>query len=217
MKKVLIGCGVLVLVLGIGGAVGAYYFVWKPAKATLAEFAKLKEVPQINQQVQKKEPFTPPPSGELTQSSVDRFIRVQNTINTRMGARANELAVKYRLMENIPNEKRSVTELISAYKDLAQMFVDGKRMQIDALNENNFSLAEYKWTRTQVYAAANIPVEFDAEQLFNAIAEGNVSAIESSLKPTRDPAVPVPEKNKTLVMPHQQALLDRVPIVALGL
>ena len=217
MKKVLIGCLALVLVLGIGGAIGAYYFVWRPAKAAYAEFSKLKAVPKLNEQVQKKVAFTPPPSGELTQADVDRFLRVQTTVNTRLGSRADELAKKYRLMENIPNEKRSVTELISAYRDLAQILLDGKRFQVDALNENNFSLDEYKWTRTQVYAAANIPVEIDLEKLFTAIAEGDTKAIEKGVKPTRDQAIPVPENNRALVTPHQKLLTDRAGLVMLGL
>ena len=60
MKKVLLGCGILVLVLGIGGMISAYLFVWKPAKSMVTEVAKLREIPKLNQQVQKTASFTPP-------------------------------------------------------------------------------------------------------------------------------------------------------------
>src|SRR5919106_24049 len=44
-------------------------------------------------------------------------------------------------------------ELISAYRDLAAAYVDGKRAQVNALNRTGLSLEEYRWTRSRVYHA----------------------------------------------------------------
>ena len=47
--------------------------------------------------------------------------------------------------------------LIAAYSDLAKALVDGKRAQVEALNQVGLSLAEYRWIRTQAYGAAQDP------------------------------------------------------------
>src|SRR6188508_3116938 len=96
MKKILLGCGVLVLMLGIGGAVGAYYFLWRPAKAYVVEFAKLQEIPQLNRQVRNTAPFTPPPDNALTNDAVERFVQTQQGIQVKLGQRVDELGIKYR-------------------------------------------------------------------------------------------------------------------------
>jgi len=87
MKKSLIGCLVLVIVVGIGGAVGAYYFLWRPAKAYVVEFAKLQEIPKLNRQVRNTAPFTPPADNVLTNDAVERFVQTQQGIQVKLGQR----------------------------------------------------------------------------------------------------------------------------------
>ena len=44
MKKIVLGCGIVVLLLAIVGGAGMYYFVYRPAKAFVSSMAQLGEV-----------------------------------------------------------------------------------------------------------------------------------------------------------------------------
>ena len=50
MKKLAIGCGILLVVLLVGGAV-ASYVIYNKVKSTVAEFAALGEIPAIERGV----------------------------------------------------------------------------------------------------------------------------------------------------------------------
>lgn len=218
MKKVLLGCGILVGVLGIGGLVGAYFLLWKPAKSMVSEFAKLREIPNLNRQVQKTAAFTPPADNALTNESVDRFMRTQNAMITQLGARANELATKYKLIEKgRQNYTPTWSELVGAYKDFAGLILEAKRAQVDALNQNGFSLAEYEWTRQRIYEAAGVPIDMDLAKLIRDVSEGKLPSGDQPSSSTATTPATVPENNRTLVAPHAKILVDRAALVAFGL
>lgn len=219
MNKVAIGCLGAVLVFGVGGAVGAYYFLWRPAKAYVGEFAKLKEIPRLNQQVTKTAAFTPPAGNELTGEVVDRFVRTQKDIQTKMGQRLEELSAKYRTIGQSLDAGRRPTwaEITGAYKDVAGLILDAKRAQVEALNQNNFSVAEYDWTRQRIYEAAGIPINADFEKILKSIAEGTASDQENRPPAATGTAPLVPEKNRTLVAPHTKELGERAVLAAFGL
>lgn len=217
MKKFLIGCFAVVAVLAIAGTVGAYYFLWRPAQAYVKEFAKLKEIPQLNQQVRKTESFTPPSNGLLKTNDVDRFLRTQQAMQVKLGQRLDEFTAKYRMLSQTADYKPSVSELMSAYKDLAGLIIEAKRAQVDALNQNNYSLAEYDWTRRSVYEASAIPLNLDFEKVLRSVSEGNKPGKEK--RDTSEPAAPVvvPQQNRELVAPHTKVLADRAALAAFGL
>jgi hypothetical protein len=219
MKKVLLGCGILVLVLGIAGSIGAYYFVWRPAKAVAGEFAKLKEIPKLNQQVRNTATFAPPSDNVLSSQIFERYLQTQRTIQTTLGKRADELNAKYQLMERSRGSGTTPTwaELTAAYKDFAGLLVEAKRAQVDALNQNGFSLAEYEWTRQRVYEAAGLPVDLNFEKIIREIAEGTLSGAKREPAPKPSDPAPVPEVNRTLVAPHIKELTDRAVLAAFGM
>jgi len=213
--KAVIGCLVVVAVLAIGGAVGAYFFVWRPAKVYVAEFAKLKEIPQLNQQVKKTAAFNAPADNVLAASGVERFLRTQQAIQSKLGTRLDELAAKYRTLSPTPGSERrpSLTELTSALKDLAGLIVEAKRMQVDSLNQNDFSLAEYEWTRQRIYEASGLPVDMTVANALRSIAEGK----SAEATPATAASAVVPEKNRELVAPHVRELGERAALAAFGL
>jgi hypothetical protein len=219
MKKVLLGCGILVLVLGIGGAVGAYYFLWKPGKALVAEVAKLKEIQQLNQQVRNTAPFAAPVDQTLTNDRVDRFIRTQQQIQSALGQKAAAFKAKYDTLERslAPGQTPSWPVLANAYKDLAGLIVDAKRAQVEALNQHSFSLAEYDWTRHRVYEAAGIPINVDFEKILRDISEGKKPGEIKQSETDPESRVTIPEQNRTLVTPYQKELTDRAVLAAFGL
>jgi hypothetical protein len=218
MKKIAIGCGIAALVALVAGAAVTYVVVNK-VRSTVADFAVLSEVPQIERGLRHTAAFTPPPSGELTGAQVERLVQVQQQIRSIVGTRFAEFEAKYKdLSERMNRNEGSVFDapaVVSAYRDLAQTYVEAKRAQVAALNDATLSLEEYRWIRTQAYAAMGVAVsEFDIARVIEDVTEG------------REPRQPDgtivagpagPETNKTLVEPHRKALEDNVAMMFFGL
>ena len=161
MKKLAIGCGVVLVVLLIVGAV-ASYFVYNKVKSTMAELSVLGEVPAIERGVRNTAAFTPPESGELTEAQVTRYLKVQQDVRTMLGSRLDEFKTKYaELSARMDKDQGTVLDvpaMMGAYRDLAKTYVDAKKAQVEALNSAGFSLDEYRWVRQQAYAAVGMPI-----------------------------------------------------------
>ena len=70
MKKILIGCFVL-LAVGAIGAGAASFMVYRKVSSTVSGFAELgASVPAIEREVRNQRPFVPPTTGEATGSQV---------------------------------------------------------------------------------------------------------------------------------------------------
>ena len=68
MRKVVIGCVVLIVVLAVSAGAASYYLYHK-VDSTLAGFKELGTVPELERSVRNQAPFTPPASGELLTTS----------------------------------------------------------------------------------------------------------------------------------------------------
>lgn len=221
MKKLAIGCGILLVALTVGGAVAAY-IVYSKVKSTVAEFAALGEIPAIERGVRNTSAFTPPDSGELTEAQVARYVKVQQDVRALLGARFGEFQTKYaelsRRMDTNQNTAFDAPAVIAAYRDLARTYVDAKKAQVEALNRAAFSLNEYRWVRQQAYAALGIPVmDLDVSKFIEEVTSGKTPAqprtpsLGGSMGPTG------PEVNKTLVAPHKKVLEDNAALSYFGL
>ena len=221
MKKLAIGCGILLVVLLVGGAV-ASYVIFNKVKSTVAEFAALGEIPAIERGVRNSATFMPPESGELTEAQVARYVKVQGQVRTLLGSRFDDFKTKYaELSKRMDSGQSNVfdsTAVISAYKDLARTYVDAKKAQVEALNAENFSLSEYRWVRQQAYAAVGMPVmDFDISKVIDDATSGRTPQqpqgpkLGGSIEPTG------PEVNKTLVAPHKKLLEDNAALTFFGL
>lgn len=215
MKKLAIGCAVL-LVLGMIGAAGASYFAYRKVSSTFAGFAELGTLPELERAVQNQRPFTPPASGEPSQAQIDRLLKIQEAVRTRLGIRADQIEHRYRrLLAKDSSTVVDLPELISAYRDLATAYVDAKRAQVDALNRASLSLQEYRWTRSRAYAALGI-----------SLLDVDVSGIVEDLKAGRQPGTQAPRLTDTSgvspalrrqVEPHRKALEANVGLAFFGL
>jgi hypothetical protein len=221
MKKLAIGCGVVLVVLLIVGA-AASYFVYNKVKSTVAELSVLGEIPTIERGVRNTAAFTAPESGELTEAQVARYLKVQQDVRTVLGSRLDEFKTRYaELSARLDKDKGSVLDvpaMMGAYRDLAKTYVDAKKAQVDALNSAGFSLDEYRWVRQQAYAAVGMPiVDMDfAKVIDEAMAGRSPEApgpphMGGSIEPTG------PEINKTLVAPHKKQLEDNAALSYFGL
>src|SRR6185437_1261016 len=146
MKKLAVGCAVI-LGVGAAGAAAASYYAYHKVTSAVAGFAELGTLPELERSVRRQDPYTPPASGEPSRAQVQRLLQVQQAVRTRLGARAEEIERRYRKL--LAKDSATVVdapEIISAYRDLAAAYVDAKRAQVDALNRAGFSLEEYRWT-----------------------------------------------------------------------
>jgi hypothetical protein len=215
MKKIAIGCGVVVLVVAAAAAVGSY-LVYRKVSSAFGDFAQLASVPEVERSVRNQSDFTPSSSGELTDSQVQRFLRVQATVRSRLGQRAAEIERKYKaLLEKDNATAFDLPDLVSAYRDLAAGYVEAKRVQVDALNEAGFSLAEYRWIRNQAYAALGVPMmDLDVAKIIEDVRAGRTPGEPQRsvpLGPTGPPA------NQELLKPHRKALEENAGLAFFGL
>jgi hypothetical protein len=213
MKKLLLGCAVVSVVLVVGGGALAYFFVYRPATEYFASFAQLSEVPKLNERIRNKAVFTPPANGELTPEMVDRFRKAQTALRERMGDRVREMEAKYKGFDK--SHQPSMSEMLSALKDLGGLLVDAKRAQVEALNSTGFSLEEYEWTRSAIYLAMGMPIQENLEAAIRKAAGD--SAAEEAMRDIAREMPEVPDANRKLVEPFMKELADNAPLAFFGL
>ena len=221
MKKLLVGCLVILvlgaILLGVGG-----YFLYRAASPVVQNarnyFDRFSQLGELEKQIANQTPFAAPPSGELTKEQVDRFARVQQQVRGAMGQRFNEIDAKYNTMkaEADGTEQSSVREALGALGELAGVLIDARRAQVNALNQERFSSAEYSWVRARVYQAAGVEATsgFDFQKMAEAARRGTgIQGIEVP----ETPIVKVPAKNRTLVKPHLDHMDEWLPLLFFGL
>jgi hypothetical protein len=215
MKKLAIGCAVLLLI-GFVGAAGTSYYAYHKVTSAFKGFAELGTLPDLEKSVRKRGPYTPPPSGEPSPQQIDRLLQVQQAVRTRLGVRAEEIERRYhKLLAKDSATVVDAPELISAYRDLAVAYVDAKRAQVDALNGAGLSLEEYRWTRSQVYGALGMPImDLDVVRMIDDVKQGRqpeAPTYQMTVGPTGSPVV------QKLVEPHRKALEANAGLAFFGL
>lgn len=219
MKRLLVIC---LTILAVGGlALGAgLYFVYRAATPVMERardyFESLTQLGELDKRITNQAPFTPPANGELTKEQLDRFARVQADVKRALGRRFEQIEEKYtHLKANAGNELPSMRDVIAAFRELAGVIVDARRFQVDALNRERFSSAEYSWVRTRVYQAAGVNAANVRVLKTIADAARRGTGIESIQAPTID--LNVPQRNRDLVKPHMRHMDDWLPLAFFGL
>jgi hypothetical protein len=221
MKKLLVGCLAIVVLGVVALGVGAY-FVYRAATPYIedarAALRGLSELGELDKDIKNKTAHTPPQSGELTDAQLQRFARVQDHVRTTLGQRMKEFETRYEHLksQNQGGAQPSFTETMAALRDLANVFLDARRYQVDALNSEGFSQSEYAWVRNRVFEAAGIEAAnmIDLGQLERAVREGTgMEDFRAPRVPTRD----VPEKNRALVKPYLKQMDEWIPLAFFGL
>lgn len=222
MKKIAIGCLIVLAVAGVGFAVAAYYaYRWaQPMIQSTADYLdRARELSRLGDRIANKSPYVPPASGELTEAQVDRFLAVQTRVRDEMGARWDEIETKAaQLREKTEDNKRELTfsEFTSVLSDLAGIYMEARRAQVNALNVQKFSDAEYTWVRRRVYEAAGVEVAggIDMSKIEELAREG---AMKSNAKLPDLPKSDIPAANLKLVKPRLAKIKESLPLAILGL
>jgi hypothetical protein len=215
MKKLAIGCAVI-LALGMVGVGVASYTAYRKVSSAFAGFAELGSLPELERSIRNQRPFAPPPGGGPSQAQITRLLEVQGTIRARLGVRADEIERRYqRLLAKDSATVVDAPEIISAYRDLAAAYMDAKRAQVDALNRAGLSMEEYRWTRSQAYGALGMSLmDLDVARLIEDVKEGRpvtTPAFQMTVPAAGSPAT------TRLVEPHRKALEANVGLAFFGL
>ncbi|GAB4167360.1 MAG: hypothetical protein Kow0020_00160 [Wenzhouxiangellaceae bacterium] len=206
MKKLAIGCFVVLLVAAVAGGGIVYFKVIKPGMQMAGTFIELGEqFRELDRQIENRRPWDPPEGTELTEAQLGRFLSAQRLIRERLAGRLDELNRKYKTIEQelkASGGQAGIREILGAYGDLGTLLLEAKKAQVEALNAQQFSPEEYAWVRNRVYAALGQPV----------------AQLDLSGASTGEAGWPsVSEQTRALVEPHREELLEMAPIAWFGL
>ena len=216
MGKFLIGClgvGLLLSVAGIGVVwwkfgddISAGVGMVTGSLDAVEEFAKLQdEFEELDATVANRAAFSAPPEGQLDEARFDRFMQAHAQMRGVLEGRLQELDAKYdQQKQDLEAEggQMGLAEMADAYGDLAGLLLDAKRAQVEALNAQDFSLEEYRWTRNIVYKALGESVAVAA------IAQGANGAEFNQT---------VPQETIDLVEPRREELMETYVLAWWGL
>jgi hypothetical protein len=220
VSKLAIGC-VGLLAVSVAGAAGASYYAYHKVTSAVAPVMQLGSLGDIERPVRR--PYKPPASGEPNRAQVERVLDVQQAVRARLGTRADEFYRRYRrYFEPVNGVTAPVGSAVDSAAlglrmslDLVGIFMDGKKAQVDALENAGMSLDEYRWTRAHVYSALGVPfVEIDIPGIVADVQEGRQPVPQSyhlSQDTIGSPAV------RRLVEPHRKTLEENVGLAFFGL
>lgn len=222
MKKILGGC-LIVLVIAIIGVGVAGFYTYRLAQPMLESTAsyldRAREMTRLGDRIRNKSAFVPPANGELTAAQVDRFLAVQARVRDELGDRWSEIEARSTDLRKKTQENRqdlTFAEFTSMFSDLANIYMEARRAQVNALNIHKFSDAEYSWVRLRVYEAAGM-------QLVGGIDLSTVEELARDRANTPGVTLPdgprhdVPDANIRLVKPHVATIKALLPLAFLGL
>jgi hypothetical protein len=157
MKKGLIGCllvGVLLILVGTGAA---YWFIVRPMVGTESADAppEWAGVVDAEQAIRNQSPFTGPAEGRLSQEQVNRFVAIHSNLQYRLGADFETLQRTYDTAAATQGagQPPDVAAMVAANPELGALLARAREAQVEGLNRQGMSLAEYRWIRDQAYKA----------------------------------------------------------------
>ncbi|BCS33024.1 hypothetical protein TBR22_A22490 [Luteitalea sp. TBR-22] len=178
MKKLVIGCGLGLILFTVAASAAFYYFVYRPAKSFVGSLAEIGEIAELDAKVTNTKAFSPPADDVLTEAQVRRFVSVQEALHARMGNRGTELQAKYKALDARSTDGVALTDVVGVYKDLFGTIGEAKRAQVEALNAQGFSVEEYTWVKSRFYEAAGVSVTgIDFREMANAVKDGDMNAV----------------------------------------
>lgn len=230
VKKILVGCLIVFVVALVGLSVAGFYaFRWaRPMiESTSNYFDRARELSRLADRIANKSPHVPPENGQLTATQVERFVAVQTRVRDELSTRWTEIESKSAQIrektrategtDKKPRERElTFAEFTSVFSDLAGIYTEARRAQVNALNVQRFSDAEYTWVRRRVYEAAGMEIAggIDMSKIEDLAREGG---LKPNVKLPDMPKPNVPDANIRLVKPHLAKIKEWVPMAFLGL
>ena len=198
-KKIALGCLVVGLVLLIGGGLLTYNYIYKPVMGSVSS---LQEIHEKNEQIDNQATYQAPADNELTENQVERFVAVQRQIQSGIEDRLAEFEQKYEELDaQLQNREPTLTEIMNAWGDIVDLYSDAKQIQVEALNEHDFSLSEYRYVQQSFYNALGMELfSYNIDQIAEAASQGNFNMnLEEYEKQQAEMEQQVPQINRELV------------------
>jgi hypothetical protein len=224
MKKLVAGCLVIAVLVGVAVGV-ALYFGYRAMSPMIDNASALlqqaRDAAAQTDRVENKGRYTPPADATLSDAQVRRFLAVHERTKATLGPRWGELqAQAERIEEQARHDAREVSfaDVATMLRSVGGLITEARRAHVDALNAEQFSTSEYNWVKLRAYEAAGLEaVEgIDWAGIQDAIKQG------ASRIGVRDPQLPdvprpqIPERNRELVKPHYDELKAWLPLTVLG-
>lgn len=222
MKKILAGCLIVLVIAIIGFSVATYYAyrAMKPVIDNASNYMdKAREVTRLGEEIRNKTPFEPPKNGELTAAQVDRFVAVQTRVRADLDGQWAEIekqSADIKARAQSPEKDWTLNQFSDVFSNIANIYLEGRKAQVNALNIHKFSEEEYEWVRKRVYEAAGVELVggLDLAKIEGLARE---KAGEQGIKIDPMDLPQVPEANLKLVKPHAGKIKEWMPMAMLGL
>jgi hypothetical protein len=149
MKKGLIGCLLVGVIVIAAGAGLAYFYVLRPiigaGNAVVQGARDWARTADAVAAIRNQSPYAPPADGRLTPEQVNRFVAILGDVQLRLGPDFETLRTQA--------EPSGAASPSSAAAGLGPLVARAREALVDGLNTQDMSLAEYRWIRDQAYAA----------------------------------------------------------------
>jgi hypothetical protein len=217
-RKLLLGVAAgIVLLLGVLLTV-FYVTVYRPTQAVFADLDRMAELKTLNAEIRGTGPYEPRPDGVLTVEQMAHFVGVQQAMIAGLGTDYGTLETRAAAIKGITGDGEGrgglrIREAILVLKDLGPVLQRAKRAQVDALNRENLSLAEYRWIREAVYRALGFSGEDRYFEDYAATSTPESGPAEEST----GPGDPIPEENRMLIAPYSRDAERWFPFLVFGL
>lgn len=222
MKKILGGCLVVFAIALVGlGVAGFYaYRAARPMIDSAADYvSRARELATLSDQVRNQSAYEPPSNGQLTSAQVDRFLAVQTRVRSELGDRWTTFETKAEALKEKAAAKQSdwsFNDISTMFSDFTSIYLEARKVHVNALNVHKFSDEEFSWVRLRVYEAAGMQLAGSIDT--SAIQEMARDSAEKTGVTIPDLPMPdVPEANIKLVKPHAAKLKEWLPMAMLGL
>jgi uncharacterized membrane protein len=198
------------LFLGLAGW-AAYAFLIRPAQTLVSDF---RQIIALDKSVERQAAYTPPADARLSPEQLQRFLRVQRDVKQQLGERYRRLEAR---LNQLANQKAGQPTLdyrtaLDLFREGGSLVLEAKKIQVQALNQHNFSLEEYAWVRAQVYAALGYGIpSLNPQEILRQIAARDFNPKVDLSKPE------APAANVRLVEPYRDELVSYYPFTWFGL
>jgi hypothetical protein len=222
MKKFLIGCSVVLLILALVAGWAFWRFVWQPGSQLVGDgIAQVTEsvrqvqslgktatrLSELEQEIRNQSDFAPPADGLITPDQLARWLTVELTAREAIGADLKRLeqeaseAVTAPEGSAVGNAERTRAAL-ATLGQLGEVATRGKQAQVTALNAAEMSISEYRWIRdTGIAALLAGGVSIGLDQL------GQTAAQAEQARKVLEEA----QRTIGAVAPELRGILDQLP------
>jgi hypothetical protein len=215
-KKIALGCLGIGLLIVIGGGYFAYSTFVKPLMRSVSV---VEEINESNTQIENQSSFSAPENKEINENQVERFVNVQQEIRQDLEVRFGEFQQKYEeLSAELEGREPTLNEITGAWSDMIQMYADAKQIQVEALNNHDFSLEEYRYVQQSFYQALGVELfSYNIDQIAASASEGDFNMDMSEYENLQEQIDQVPEQNRELVNQYSEDSEDWIMFAWWGL